>query len=149
MRVSALLVAIGMAACALATAAPPPTPAPPVAPDRAPPKLLKHVRLDSKDDLERLRSSNPHHYEIARKILEAANEICDARQAGPIPLKFEAQDVGCISSMWLTSNPPKRALSFTIDDTVYSALVEVRNLGSKLIPADPAWALPPSSQPRK
>jgi hypothetical protein len=149
MRVSALLVAIGLAAGALATAAPPPAAAPPAAPDPVAPKWLKHVRLDTQDDLDRLLSSNPRHYQIARKVLEAANEICDAQKAAPMRMKFEAQNIGCMSAFWYTSNPPKRALSFTIDDTVYSVLVEVRDLGTKLMPADPAWAAPPTQQPRK
>jgi hypothetical protein len=141
MRVAALLVAIGIAAWVLATAAP--------AADPTPPQPLKYQRLDSQDALESLRSSNPRHYAIARKILAAANEICDAKKGAPMRMRFEAQNVACLSSFWLTSNPPKRALSFRIDDTVYSALVEVRDLGARLRPADPLWAAPLSQQPGK
>jgi hypothetical protein len=148
MRVSALVLAIGMASCALVTAATPdPTVLP--SPDPSPYKLLKVVRLDSEAALDSLRTSNPRHYAIARKILAAANEICDAQKGAPMRMKFEAQYVGCASAVWLTSNPPKRALSFKIDDTLYTALVEVRNLGAKATPADPAWATPLILQPAK
>ena len=150
MRSSALVFAMGMAACALATAAPPATdPSAVNWHDLSPYTLPKVVRLDTEDALDRLRTSNPRHYAIARKILAAANEICDARDAAPIRTKFEAQDVGCLSSFWLTSNPPKRALSFRIDDTVYTALVEVRDLGTRLRPANPGLATPLILQPGK
>jgi hypothetical protein len=142
MRVSALLVAMGMASGALATAAPAAEPPTLPAADQTPMQPLKYRRLDSEDALENLRSSNPRHYAIARKILAAANEICDAQKGAPLRMKFEAHDVGCTSSFWFTSNPPKRALRFRIEDTVYTALVEVRNLGAKAHPADPAWATP-------
>ena len=143
MRITALLVAIGLASRALTTAAPAAEP-PTILPGTNPPPLipLKHERLDTQDALDTLRTANPRHYAIARKILAAANEIWDARQGEPMRMKFDAQDVGCISSFWLTSNPPKRALSFTIDDTVYSALIEVRDLGARLRPADPARSAP-------
>jgi hypothetical protein len=142
MRVSALLVAIGITSCLVATAAPGADPTVVPAPDTSPYKLLKVVRLDSADALDSLRTSNPRHYAIARKILAAANEICDAQKVAPMRMKFDAQNIGCLSAFWLTSNPPKRALSFRIDDTLYTALVEVRNLGAKVTPADPAWATP-------
>jgi hypothetical protein len=150
MRVSALLVAIGITACVLTTAAPaaePPTQ--PAAPQQAAPRWTNNVRLDSAESLERLRTSNPLHYAIARKILAAATEICDAQKGAAVRAKFEAQDVRCASAFWYTSNPPKRALSFRIDDTVYSVLVEVRDLGVKLNPADPAWGMPLGEGPRK
>jgi hypothetical protein len=102
----------------------------------------RYERLDSQDALDNLRSANPRHYAIARKILAAANEICDAQTGTPMRMKFDAQDLRCASGFWYTSNPPKRALSFRIDDTVYSALVEVRNLGARLRPANPALGTP-------
>ncbi|HTC53216.1 MAG TPA: hypothetical protein VK700_14865 [Steroidobacteraceae bacterium] len=150
MRILTLVFAIGIATCILAAAsaaAEPPTLLPGA--DPGPLKPLKHERLDSQDQLDSLRSANPRHYAIARKILAAANEICDAQQGAPMRMKLDAQFVGCTSASWLTSNPPKRALSFQIDDTVYSALVEVRNLGAKITPAEPAWGMPLTSPPRK
>ena len=134
MRITTLVLAIGIASGALVTAA--------VAADPTQQKPPKYERLDTQDALDTLRSINPRHYAIARKILTAANEICDARIGEPMRMKFDAQDVRCASSFWYTSNPPKRALSFRIDDTVYSALVEVRDLGARLRPADPALGTP-------
>ena len=91
MRVSALLVASGIAACSLASASPvvPPTTTPNSAllfshwPD-------KYMSLDTEDALADLQHSNPRHYAIARKILAAATEICSATKPAPMPAKFDA-----------------------------------------------------------
>jgi len=107
------------------------------------------IRLDTLDALRQLRNSNPRHYAIARKILAAANEICESQKGAPLRMRFDAQHVACMSSFWMTSNPPKRELSFLIDDVPYAALVEVRNLGAKLEPVDPAWGQGPTAQPRR
>lgn len=134
MRITRLVFAIGIASCALAMAAP--------AADPPQLKPQKYERLDSQDALDRLRSANPRHYAIARKILAAANEICATQKPAPMRMMFDAQDVACSTNFWYTSNPPKRSLHFRIDDTVYSTLVEVTNLGAKLRPADPASGTP-------
>jgi hypothetical protein len=142
MRVSPLRVAIALTSWVLVGAVPA-ADEPGVrifSPQQAQPGWLKHKRLDDDEALQRLQSANPRHYAIARRILAAANEICDAQRGAPLRMKFAADNVSCVSGMWLTSNPPKRELNFWIDDTVYSALVEVRDTGAKLVPADPAWS---------
>jgi hypothetical protein len=133
MRKSTVLLAIGITACALATAA--------AFADQniqflgTPSKWSKSVFLNTDDALARLQQSNPRHYAIARRILAAANEICDAAKTDVIPVKFAGQDVFCAQGFWLTSNPPKRHLQFQIDDTRYLALVTVPDKGAKLEPA--------------
>jgi hypothetical protein len=143
MRKSTLLLAIGIATCPLAVAAPPN-----VVPIRDLAQMpaavpLTYKKLDDQDALERLQRSNPRHYAIARRILAAANEICDASKADPVPIKYDAKYVVCASSFWLTSNPPKRALQFRIDDTVYSALVTVADLHPWSDPRMPLRSAPP------
>ena len=136
MRKSTALLAIGLASYALAMSTPAAEPpsihtASGLTPSGEP---LRYQRLDSQEALENLQHSNPRHYAIARRILAAANEICDAGTGTPIPTKFDAKYVNCAHSFWLTSNPPKRALQFRIDDTVYSALVTVRESHAKIEP---------------
>ena len=63
-------------------------------------------------------------------------------------MNFDAQHVGCLSSFWMERISPKRWLSFIIDDTSYSALVEVQ-LKVKVRPSDPAWAFPILRDPGK
>jgi hypothetical protein len=136
MRKSTVLLAIGLASHALAMSTPaaePPTIL--TASGQAPSgEALRYKRLDDQEALENLQHSNPRHYAIARRILAAANEICDASEGAPIPTKFDAMYVNCAHSFWLTSNPPRRALQFRIDDTVYSVLVIVRDTHARLEP---------------
>ena len=146
MRISALIVALGLGFGAWTTASAADQPPVLLAPDGTVVSgTYKHVpstvRLDTLEALNALQRANPRHYAIARKILAAAAEICDADQGKVISMKFDAQYVGCQSSLWMESNPPKRWLSFVIDDTSYSALVEVQ-LKVKVRPSDPAWAVP-------
>ena len=131
MRKSTLLLAIGILTSPLAMAAPPgpviiqigqPPPADPVT----------YKRLDDQDALDTLQRTNPRHYAIARKILAAANEICNATKSEPVAVKFNAEYLQCENSLWMTSNPPKRWLQFRIDDTVYSAHVIATHLHPRL-----------------
>ena len=143
MRKATLLLAIGIASCPLAMAAPPNVvPFSDLAQMPAAPPVT-YRKLDDQAALDSLQRTNPRHYAIARRILAAANEICDATKGDPVPIKYDAKFVVCASSFWLTSNPPKRALQFRIDDTVYSALVTVANLHPWF---DPRMPLRPAPQ---
>ncbi len=134
MNRSTVLLAIGMTAATAAVAGPPALPdiqflgAPPSWPAAT-------ISLNRPDSLDRLRESNPRHYAIVRRILAAANEICDASKAGVIATGFDAQNLFCAQGIWLTSNPPKRQLAFRIDDTQYEALVAVPAVLPTLEPA--------------
>jgi hypothetical protein len=93
----------------------------------------KWVQLNGADDLERLRATNLNHYLRAQKIMAAANEICQPGAAQPSPTRFNANAVSCQSMFWLTSLPPKKQLSFQLDDVGYFALVSVTVVGNKFI----------------
>ncbi len=98
----------------------------------APPPTRVWVHLNGAADLEHLRATNFNHYLRAKQILAAANEIC---QPGPIhayPTRFEGEYLNCESMFWLTSNPPKKLLSFHLDDVGYIALVSVTISGGKM-----------------
>ena len=139
MRKSTLLLAIEVAICTLATTA--------VLADQniqplgTTPQWTKSVSLYGDDALARLKQSNPRHYAIARRILAAADEICEAAKTDVIPVKFDDQDVFCAKGIWLTSNPPKRYLQFRIEDTAYSALV-VGRITAPRLEGGPLRALP-------
>jgi len=136
MRKSTLLLAIGIASYALAMSVPAAEPPAFLSSSGQAPtqEHLQYKRLDDQEALDNLQHSNPRHYAIARRILAAANEICDAGKGAPIPAKFDAKYISCMRSLWLTTNPPKRAVQFRIDDTVYSALVTLTNTRAKLDP---------------
>jgi hypothetical protein len=101
------------------------TPPPPSPPTRV------WVHLNRVTDLEHLRATNFNHYLRARRILAAANEICQPGPAQTFPTRFSSDYPSC-EGMWLTSYPPKKHLIFHLDDVGYIALVSVPLSGGKL-----------------
>ena len=90
------------------------------------------VRLYTAQDLDTLRATNPDHYARATRLLAAANRLC---QPGKPKLQnADGRDISC-GLLLLTSNPPKRELSFMLDGTRYVARVTMTGDQPKLIPA--------------
>lgn len=94
------------------------------------------VHLDERT-LEQLRSSNPSHYARAQKILAAANHLCRPTAGEVDYAKLGAKDVSCLQYLVKTSNPPKREISFRLDDTQYVALVVLTDDPPRLVQAFP------------
>jgi hypothetical protein len=88
------------------------------------------VHLNAAADLEHLRATNFNHYLRVQRILAAANEICQPGPAHSYPARFNGDYLNC-ESMWFTSNPPKKLLTFHLDDVGSIALVSVTVSGGK------------------
>jgi hypothetical protein len=80
------------------------------------------VHLDNPADLAQLRETNPDHYARAMRLMAAANRLC--KPGKPKLQNADGRDISC-ALLLLTSNPPKRALSFTLDTTRYIAIVTI------------------------
>ena len=93
------------------------------------------VYLDGPASLAQLRASNPIHYQRALKIIDAANELCRPKAGELEYARFDAKNISCARALLKTSNPPKRQLSFRLDDTQYIALVTVTDDPPKLVAA--------------
>ena len=92
------------------------------------------VFLSGPTSLSALRKSNPNHYARAERIMAAANELC---QPGPPHIdyaRFDAREISCASAVFKTSNPPKKSIEFTLDDTHYIALVTLTDFAPQAIP---------------
>jgi hypothetical protein len=84
--------------------------------------------------LEELKQSNPRHYAEAQKVMAAAAELC--RPGAPQVLRIEKlPETKCSDAFLKTSYPPKREISFTLDDTRYIALVTMKDAAPTLHPA--------------
>lgn len=95
----------------------------------------KTVYLDGQADLDRLRATNPGHYARAERIMAAANELCRPTSGDVWYARFDARDISCVEMLLKTSNPPKRQISFTLDDTRYIALVVITDDKPRVVPA--------------
>jgi hypothetical protein len=102
----------------------------------APPSPRTSVYLNSAADLEHLRESNFNHYLRAQKILAAANEICRPGKETTYFARFDGADPRCLAMLWKTSNPPKKQLTFKLDDVRYIALVSVTDNPARIVKAE-------------
>jgi len=107
---------------------------PPAADTAAPPSPPepRTVYLDGPAAIEDLRTEDPQHYGQVRAILAAADVIC---APGPASLQLARYDAKCEAAFLRTSYPPKRQLSFTLDETHYIALVVLTHSQPSLTPA--------------
>ena len=105
-----------------------------VAQTAAGPTLSRTVDLDVPGTLEALERDNPTHYEKIRQIMVGVHKQPDAEVPRWMRTRFDARDVLYAPSL-LVTDPPKRRLSFTIDDTQYHTVVTLTNLQPKLMPA--------------
>lgn len=96
-----------------------------------PPHTRVWVHLNGVADLERLRATHFSHYLRALPILAAANEICQPGPARPTPARFDGDPLSC-GGPWFMSYPPKKLLTFHLDDVGYLALVSVTVDGGRM-----------------
>jgi hypothetical protein len=94
------------------------------------------VNLNDPDALERLQRSNPAHYAKVRRIVEGLSRQRDADVPRWIRTDFDARDIR-YAPILLTSDPPKKHLSFALDDTRYEAVVTLVHMRGEIVPAMP------------
>jgi len=90
-----------------------------------PPKIFRMVSLNREGALGALKSSHPGHYAIAQRLIRAASQICAPGAPKTLATLYNVDDVACAAGVWYESNPPKRMLTFRVEDTVYEMLVSV------------------------
>src|SRR5882724_1152356 len=84
------------------------------------------VDLDAPGAMERVRAANPSHFDKIVKIIEGVARQPDSAVPRWMRVNFDAQDVN-YRPIVMTSYPPKRRLSFALDDTRYEAVVVLTN----------------------
>lgn len=90
-----------------------------------------YVNLNAPGALEKLKQSNAKHYETFAKILHGLNERSFESVPRWIRTTFDARGV-LYSPILLTSFPPQRDLSLTIDRTRYSARITLAPDGASI-----------------
>lgn len=96
------------------------------------PSLTGQINLNAAGAMEKLRTSNPKHYERIQQIVNGLGE----RQYDDVPTwmqtTFEAKDVSY--SILLVTWPPQRNLSFVLEGTTYRAVVTFDDKRAKIYP---------------
>jgi hypothetical protein len=99
----------------------------------AQPTVPRTVDLDAPGALEALQQTNPEHYGKVRAILADVLLRKDAEVPRWLQVSFNARDIS-YQPIVLTSNPPKRRLSFTLDDTSYITVLTLTNVTGTVMP---------------
>jgi hypothetical protein len=97
--------------------------------------------------LEEIKNSNPERYARIRDVMASASEMCKPNAARTWELA-SSQPADCSTLFLKTSYPPKRQISFSIDDTRYVTHVIVRDAPA-LVKADPGKIVPLETQQSK
>ena len=115
----------------------------------AAPPIKRTVYLDSVV-LEDLKTSNPDRYAQVQRVMASASEMCKPNAARTWALAnplANAPSADCSTLVLKTSYPPKRQITFVVDDTVYIANVIVRDAPA-LVKAEPGKVIPLGDNPK-
>ena len=126
-----LLLSSALLLAGIVTAASAQTPAPVTT-------IKRTVYLDSVV-LEDLKKSNPSRYAKVQSVMASASEMCRPNAARQ--WRVADTQAECANMVLRTSYPPKRQVSFAVEDTIYIALVTVVD-GPPLVKAEPGQVIP-------
>ena len=92
------------------------------------------VNLDVPGALDALARDKPQHYRKVREIMAEVQRQPDSEVPQWMRTRFDARDVN-YRPLLLVTDPPKRRLSFTIDEVRYHSTVTLTNWKPQLIQA--------------
>ena len=92
------------------------------------------IDLGEPGALANLELSNPAHYAKVQQILNGVLRQRDADVPRWMRIQFAATDVTYLPVI-LTSHPPKRHLSFSLDATRYEILLTLTDVRGRIVPA--------------
>lgn len=97
--------------------------------------VVRTIDLDTSAGRHALQQSGVAHQQKVAAILAAAErQSCDMLPK-VIPAQFAIDDARCENFLLMTSDPPKRRLEFTLDQTRYTAVIRLVSDKGGVIPA--------------
>ena len=99
--------------------------------------LKGQITLDA-GTLEAIEKSDPDRYRKLATIISLAAETGCSSAPKVLEAQFDVSDARCETALFLTSDPPKRRLSFRMDDMQYDVNVTVRNASGNFVPTPSA-----------
>jgi hypothetical protein len=94
------------------------------------------IDLNRPGALERLSRENPFHYAMIRRILAGVDEVPEHAVSRWMKSQFNATDI-TYSAVLMTSAPPRKQLTFTLETTRYSAVLTLTADGARLFSTRP------------
>ena len=90
------------------------------------------INLNKPGVLKMIQNENPELYQKIREILNAIYKQPESKVTYWLQTKFNARDV-LYGPALLTSLPPKKHISFTLENTRYEALLTLTEFGPQII----------------
>ncbi len=95
----------------------------------------RNINLNRPGVLGALQYNNPAHYQKIQEIIAGLFRHPQSEVPRWIKTSYNGRDVS-YSLYLLTSYPPKRRLSFALDDARYRAVVTLTHVKAEIIPAE-------------
>jgi hypothetical protein len=96
------------------------------------------IDLNRPGALEQLKVERPRHYMAISEVLRAAERVpCKDHELETLSARFDVREMAC-NFLLMTSDPPKRHLSFELEGTRYVAVVTVKDTGGRVVHAKDA-----------
>ena|SRR5258705_6374199 len=93
------------------------------------------IDLNRPGALEQLKQQRPKHYEAIAEVLRVVERSpCQGRELETLKVRFDLREMAC-SFVLMTSDPPKRRLSFALEGTNYVAVVTLKDTAGHVVPA--------------
>jgi len=93
------------------------------------------IDLNRPATLEQLKLERPKHYAAIAEVIRVVERVpCENREVETLKARYDISQWAC-NFVLLTSDPPKRRLSFQLEETRYVALVTLKGAQGSVIPA--------------
>lgn len=90
------------------------------------------INLNESGVLKIIQKENPEHYQKIKEILDGIYKQTESKIPYWLQTEFNARDVFYGPAL-LTSLPPKKHISFTLEGTRYEALLTLTDFGPQII----------------
>ena len=94
------------------------------------------IDLDRPGALDQVKRERPGHFEAISRVLRAAEHLpCGQREIRTLEARFDLRELAC-TTLLMTSDPPKRRVSFALGDERYVAVVTMKDTRGRVLPAN-------------
>jgi hypothetical protein len=93
------------------------------------------VNLNRPGILEQLKLERPKHFAAISEVLRIVERVpCETREVETLKVRYDITQWACNFTL-MTSDPPKRRLSFQLEETRYVAVVTLKGTEGRVVPA--------------
>jgi hypothetical protein len=93
------------------------------------------IDLDRPGALDQVRRERPQQVEAISQVLRVAEHLpCKEGELKTLRIQFNVRDMAC-TMLLMTSDPPKRRVSFALGEERYVAVVTMKDTGGRILPA--------------